>query len=287
MRPPISSRACIDAAPGTRILCTSQVPLGIDGEALFELEPLALDDAVELFTQAGLGAAQERDGGVRSDQVHDLCRALDGLPLAIELAAARTKTLSIAEINRRLDDRFDVLNDPASRKPERRRALKATIGWSYELLFPDDQRGLWALATFAGGATLPAVEYVVEALDVPRRTAIDIVSRLASRSLVLVDEAADGSLRYRLLDSIRAFALEALADAGLTATAHAAHARWLAALAAGSTAGVRSEHQAQHLAVARAERANIDAALNWCVEHDSVAGGVDRQRVRLGVDRAR
>ncbi len=117
----------------------------------------------------------------------ELCRSLDGLPLAIELAAARTRTLSIEEISRRLDDRFSVLSDPASRRPERRRALKATIGWSYELLFPDDQRGLWALAPFAGGAPLPAVESVLEALDVPAAAAIDVVGRLASRSLVIVD----------------------------------------------------------------------------------------------------
>ena len=122
----------------------------------------------------------------------DLCRSLDGLPLAIELAAARTKTLSIEEITRRLDDRFNVLSDPTSRRPERRRALKSTIRWSYDLLFPDDQRGLWALATFAGGAPLPAVESVLEALDVPAAAAIDVVGRLASRSLVIVDdESAD------------------------------------------------------------------------------------------------
>ena len=126
--------------------------------------------------------------------MHDLCRSLDGLPLAIELAAARTKTLSIEEITRRLDDRFSVLSDPASRRPERRRALKATIRWSYELLFPDDQRGLWALATFAGGAPLPAVEFVLEALDVPASAAIDVVGRLASRSLVIVDDDGQPSV---------------------------------------------------------------------------------------------
>ena len=120
----------------------------------------------------------------------DLCRSLDGLPLAIELAAARTKTLSIEEITRRLDDRFAVLSDPTSRRPERRRSLKSTIRWSYDLLFPDDQRGLWALATFAGGAPLPAVEFVLEALDVPAAAAIDVVGRLASRSLVIVDDDA-------------------------------------------------------------------------------------------------
>ena len=120
--------------------------------------------------------------------VTDLCRSLDGLPLAIELAAARTRTLSIEDISRRLDDRFSLLRDPTSRRPERRRALKATIGWSYELLFPDDQRGLWALSTFAAGAPLPAVESVLAALDVPASAAIDVVGRLAGRSLLIADD---------------------------------------------------------------------------------------------------
>ena len=164
-----------------------------------------------------------------------------------------------------------MLSDPASRRPQRRRALKATIGWSYELLFPDDQRGLWALATFAGGAPLPAVEAVLDALDVPASAAIDVVGRLASRSLVIVDDAA-GLDRYRLLDSIRAFALDAMTAAGLTARAHAAHAAWFGAAARSSTQGVRSARQAEHLAFARAERANIDAALDWCATRDPLLG---------------
>jgi predicted ATPase/DNA-binding SARP family transcriptional activator len=247
----------LDAAPGLRILCTSQVPLDVDGEARFELAPLVLSDAVELFTRR----AHRDEAGI-----DDLCRSLDGLPLAIELAAARTKTLSIEQISRRLDDRFSVLSDPTSRRPERRRALKATIQWSYELLFPDDQRGLWALAAFAGGAPLTAVEFVLEALDVPSSAAIDVVGRLAGRSLVIVDD--EGLSRYRLLDSIRAFALEAMAEAGLTERALAAHAAWFAEAAASSTQGVRSSRQAEHLAFARAERANIDAALGWSATHD-------------------
>ena len=190
-------------------------------------------------------------------------------PLAIELAAARTKTLSIEEITRRLDDRFLVLSDPTSRRPERRRALKSTIGWSYELLFPDDQRGLWALATFAGGAPLPAVESVLEALDVPAAAAIDVVGRLANRSLVIVDDdGAAMTVRYRLLDSIRAFALEAMSEAEMTERARAAHAAWFAAAAESSTPGVRSSAQAEHLAFARAERANLDAALAWSTVND-------------------
>jgi predicted ATPase/DNA-binding SARP family transcriptional activator len=256
----------LDAAPGVRILCTSQVPLDVDGEAVFELTPLALADAVALFSRRASARRMHRGS---SEAVQDLCRSLDGLPLAIELAAARTKTLSIEEITRRLDDRFDVLSDPTSRRPERRRALKSTIRWSYDLLFPDDQLGLWALATFAGGAPLQAVESVVGALDVPAAAAIDVVGRLASRSLVIVDDdGAPNTIRYRLLDSIRAFAREAMADAGLAERAFAAHAAWFAEAAGTSTQGVRSSHQAEHLAFARVERANIDAALTWSIAHD-------------------
>jgi predicted ATPase/DNA-binding SARP family transcriptional activator len=251
----------LDVAPDVRILCTSQVALDVDGERVVELAPLALADAVELFTLRAARAGE-------ADAVRELCRSLDGLPLAIELAAARTRTLPVTEIARRLDDRFVVLRDPASRKPERRRALGATIGWSYDLLFPDDQRGLWALATFTGGAPLAAVECVLDSLDVPRATALDVVDRLVSRSLVMVDEG----IRYRLLDSIRAFAIEAAAEAGLAARAADAHAAWFAEAAATSTAGVRSGEQAEHLRFARTERANIDAALSWSALHDPLRG---------------
>ena len=178
----------LDAAPGLRILCTSQVALDIDGEVVFELAPLALADGVELFTRRAAAQHRTRANAPDDAVVRALCRSLDGLPLAIELAAARTKTLSVEEITRRLEDPFLVLADPTSRKPERRRSLRSTISWSYDLLFPDDQRGLWALATFAGGAPLPAVEFVLEALDVPAAAAIDVVGRLASRSLVIVDD---------------------------------------------------------------------------------------------------
>jgi predicted ATPase/DNA-binding SARP family transcriptional activator len=244
-------------APAVRVLCTSQVSLGLPGSTVVELAPLALDDAVALFT---LRASRPGEPGA----IRDLCRSLDGLPLAIELAAARTRTLSVADISRRLDDRFAILNDPASHQPERRRALKATIGWSYELLFPDDQRGLWALGTFAGGASLAALESVLGALDVPGQAAIDVLARLAGRSLVIVDDPP----RYRLLESIRDYALDALAQAGAVDRARDAHAAWYVEQAASSTAGVRSAAQAQHLAFARVERANIDAALAWCIDHD-------------------
>jgi predicted ATPase/DNA-binding SARP family transcriptional activator len=260
----------LDHAPGLRVLCTSQVPLEIDGEHVVELAPLAHSDAVELFTRR---AQRLTESAYAEESVANLCRSLDGLPLAIELAAARTRTLTVEEITRRLDDRFTVLNDPTSRRPERRRSLRSTIQWSYELLFPDDKRGLWALATFAGGAPLPAVEFVLESLGVPATAAIDVVDRLVTRSLITVDgpDERDGpasGTRYRLLDSIRAFALESMREAGLEQAGRAAHASWFADAARASTDGVRSGRQAEFLAIARAERANIDVALAWSTAHD-------------------
>jgi predicted ATPase/DNA-binding SARP family transcriptional activator len=294
----------LDAAPGLRILCTSQVALDIDGEAVFDLEPLALSDAVELFTRRASGRRmhQTTTPAEDDDAMVDLCRSLDGLPLAIELAAARTRTLSVQEITRRLDDRFLVLSDPTSRRPERRRSLGSTIRWSYDLLFPDDQRGLLALAVFSGGASLPAVEFVLGALDVPAVAAIDVLGRLASRSLLIVDDdsmspdaARAGqpgghAVRYRLLDSIRAFAMEAMTDVGLPERAREAHAVWFAMAADASTEGVRGPSQAEHLAFARTERANIDAALAWSRTHDpllalSIVNGFGWSWVVLGDSR--
>ena len=257
----------LDISPRIRVLCTSQVALDVVGERTYELAPLSIDDASELFTRRASRGGRPAPGVDDPARVNELCRHLDGLPLAIELAAARSRTLSLDEISRRLGDRFRILADPTSRKPERRRSLRATIGWSYDLLFPDDQRGLWALATFADGAPLDAFSAVLEALGVPAPACVDVLGRLAARSLLVVDDQR-WSTRYRLLDSIRAFALAAVAEAGLADDAAAAHARWFAGAADASTDGVRSAQQASFLAVARAERANIETALTWCVTHD-------------------
>lgn len=262
----------LDAAPWLDILCTSQLPLGLDGELTYPLEPLAIEDSARLFTMLAIRHRASLLLDPDSEQViNDLCRSLDGLPLAIELAAARVRTLSVAEIAERLNDRFTLLTDPTSRRPERRRALGAAIGWSYDLLFPDDQRGLWALACFSGGASLPALERVLGALEVPGSAVIDVLTRLADRSLVTVDAQA-GAVRYQLLESIRVFALDRLRDAGWADVALGAHADWFGDAAASAADGVRGSHQAHHLALARSERANIDAALSWATDHHPALG---------------
>jgi tetratricopeptide (TPR) repeat protein len=170
----------------------------------------------------------------------------------------------VREIARRLDDRFALLQDPSSHRPERRRALAGAIGWSYELLFPDDQRGLWALSCFAGSASLAALEHVVTSLEVPSDAVVDILTRLVDRSLVSVDSSEDGQVRYRLLDSIRAYAAERLTDAGQTEIALRAHAGWYAQTAVWCETHIRSRSQPVCLVIARTERANVDAALAWC-----------------------
>ncbi|MGZ5403886.1 MAG: ATP-binding protein [Nocardioides sp.] len=266
-------RSLLDAVPRLRVLATSQVPLGLEDEHVHPLEPLTQDQSVELFTRRA--REMRRQLVLDPDTVtalEEVCRSLDGLPLAIELAASRVRSMSVRDIARRVDDRFVLLRDPTSQRQERRRALSGAIGWSYELLFPDDQRGLWALACFAGDASLDATEHVLTALGVPGAAVLDTVTRLADRSLVGVENADAGKVRYRLLDSIQAYAAARLEESGDSAAAAAAHASWYAATATWIDEHVRSDHQPQCLGIARAERANVDAALSWCAEHDPGSG---------------
>jgi predicted ATPase/DNA-binding SARP family transcriptional activator len=263
----------LDTVPHLRVLATSQVPIGVDDEVVHPLGPLNHEEAVLLFTRRA--QQMRRQLVVDADVVtaiDGVCRSLDGLPLAIELAASRVRSLSVSDIASRLNDRFALLQDPNSRRPERRRALSGAIAWSYDLLFPDDQRGLWALSRFAGSASIGALEKVLAALDVPATAALDTISRLVDRSLVIVDEAGGGEVRYRLLDSIRAFAAGRLRESGGHNVAAAAHANWFADLADWCDEHVRTERQPECLAIARAERANVDAALGWCVANDPQLG---------------
>jgi predicted ATPase/DNA-binding SARP family transcriptional activator len=257
----------LESVPGLRVLATSQAPLGTADEAVHVLRPLPLPDSMALFRRRA--TRQRRTFQAGDDVVEALCRALDGLPLAIELAAARAKALSAPEIARRLDDRFALLNDPTSRRPARQRTLHAALTWSHDLLSADDQRGLWGLAWFAGGAGLDAAEHVLAALDVPAPLALDVITRLVDRSLVTVDESPDGRVRYRLLDSVRAFARQRLPSPEV---AGRAHAEWFAAAAAGAAVGLRGQDQGQHLALVRTERADIEAALAWTAAHDPALG---------------
>jgi tetratricopeptide (TPR) repeat protein len=161
-----------------------------------------------------------------------------------------------------------LLADPTTRRDPRRRTLQAAIAWSYDLLFPDDQRGLWALACFAGGAPLAAAESVLSALAVPAPVAVDVLDRLVDRSLVTVDD----DMRFRLLDSVREFSLDRLRESGEQDAARHAHAAWYAAAADEAELGARGPAQPEQLDFARRERANLDAALSWATAHNPLTG---------------
>jgi predicted ATPase/DNA-binding SARP family transcriptional activator len=268
----------LDTAPRVRVLATSQRPLGLDAEHVQLLAPLPEPEAVALFAQH---AARRRPSFALTARtepaVASLCRALDGLPLAIELAAARIRILSVSEIAQRLDDRFTLLADPTSARPARLRTLAAALSWSYDLLFPDDQRGLWAIAQFPGGATMSGIEHVLAALDVPAASALDVVERLVDRSLATAEPGA-GATRYRLLDSVRAFALDRAAEAGAGDVAADAVLDWVARLADTVTGRIRGPGQGAAVATTAAERATIDVALARARSHDPVTG----LRIALG-----
>jgi predicted ATPase len=224
--------ALLDVCPGVQALATSRRPLRLRGEHEHPLRPLpvpASDDdldvpAVELFV--------ERARAVRPDfeltpanrgDVAELVRRLDGLPLAIELAAARTRLLPPAALLDHLDERLDVLSSGAVDLPERQRTLRAAIDWSYRLLEPEEQRLLARLSVFARDVSIAAVEAVCGEPDGP-----DVLETLASllEKSLLISTASDGEPRLQLLNTVRAYAAERLADRGETGTIADRHADW-------------------------------------------------------------
>ncbi|MFD0413285.1 BTAD domain-containing putative transcriptional regulator [Streptomyces sp. NPDC127108] len=251
----------LGACPGVRVLATSREALGITGEALCPVPPLPAGPADRLFLEraaavrpdfaartAGAGAegGPEQGGLVRS-----LCAALDGLPLAIELAAARLRTLTLDELAARLDDRFRLLSRGDRTKAPRHRTLHAVVEWSWDLL-DDEERELAArLTVFPAGATLDAVEAVC-GLPHPE----DLLASLVEKSFV---EVVGG--RYRMLETIRAFCAPRLAEAGIEDRLRAAHAAHFLRLAERGAPLLHGAEQLPWLDRLAADHGNLDAAL--------------------------
>ncbi|MFI6597906.1 BTAD domain-containing putative transcriptional regulator [Nonomuraea sp. NPDC050536] len=242
------------AAPGLRVLTTSQEPLRIAGEAAWSVPPLPLEAAVRLFNaRAGL-ADSEHD----SEAVAEICARLDGIPLALELAATRARVLTPRQLADRLDDRFGLLAAGKRDAPARQRTLRAMIDWSWELL-PDQERlVLRRLAVHADGCTLEAAEAVCAE---PGLDVLPLLANLVDRSLVTRTPTG----RYRLLESVAAYCRERLAEAGEQAAVELRHARHHAALAARAAPCLRGDDQRRWLAVLDAEAANLRAALETAV----------------------
>jgi predicted ATPase/class 3 adenylate cyclase len=264
--------ALLRAAPGLRVLATSREPLGIPGEVTFPVRPLDLppeqpDDrqagqaaAVRLFLERGAATRGGTVGGVAPVAVAErICRALDGLPLAIELAAAWLGTLSAAEIEVHLADRFRFL---AYRRPSgdpRHQALRAAMDWSYDLLDAGERRVLGELSVFAGTFGLAQAADVCSGGD--QLAALEVIDRLAGKSLVAAEPAEDGT-RYRLLDTVRYYAADRLAEAGGTDAARDRHAAAFVSLA---------ERERRPVVLAR-EQDNFRAALEWSLARGDLAG---------------
>ncbi|WP_202638645.1 AfsR/SARP family transcriptional regulator [Bailinhaonella thermotolerans] len=264
------------ACPGLRVLATSREPLGITGEALCPVPPLPLpgedDDplsspAVRLFAERA--AAVRPDfalGEGDAELVARLCRALDGLPLAIELAAARLRALPLEEIAARLDDRFALLSRGSRTAQPRHQTLRAVVAWSWDLLEEDERVLARRLTVFAGGATLEAAELVC---GLPGEDTVELLAGLVDKSLV---DVAGG--RYRMLETIRAYGAERLAESGEEERLHRAHAEYFLDLAQRADPHLRRREQLDWLRRLEAEHDNLAAALRWAIDSGNAEIGL-------------
>ena len=235
-------------------------------------------DAVELFVDRARAAeASFRLTPQSGGAVARICRLLDGIPLAIELAAARTKTMSVAEISTHLADPLALLTLAPRTAPLRQQTLRATIDWSYALLTPEEQTLLRRLAAFNGGFTIEAVKAVCTSPDAPVERILDLLDRLVSKSLVIVDTEA-ATARYTLLETMRRYLLACLTAAGEEDAMRTRHRDWCIGIA---ERAIPELFDPDHLAGLADEQDNLRAALHWTLESDQ-ADAAGRLAVGMG-----
>jgi len=252
-------------SPLLRVLATSREALGLGGETIWAVPPLAIDDAVELFTDRASAAGAVEASLEASSVVEDVCTRLDGLPLAIELAAARVRVIPVQQLAERLDDRFRLLTGGARTALPRQQTLRAVVEWSYDLLFEDEQRVFELLSVFAGGCSLEAAEAVCAGDQLQVEEVADLLAHLVDKSLVVADQA-DGQARFHLLQTLALFGRERLAASKAAHDARDRHAAHYLALAERGTAAFRGEDQVAWLVEIAREGDNLRAALAWFVD---------------------
>ena len=268
--------ALLRLCPGLRILATSREALGVTGETVWTVPPLSLPDpdrslefedverceAVRLFVERteastpGFSLTQEN-----APAVARLCVRLDGMPLAIELAASRTRVLSPSMIFDRLDDRFALLTGGGRTAVPRHRTLQATIEWSHGLLPENEKALLRRLSVFADGFVLEAAEAVCAGGGIGEEEVLDLLSRLADKSLAVVDAHSGAEARYRLMETIRQYARERLQEAGEEAGLQRRHADYFLAVARTAAPNLRGAGQSEWLTRLETEYDNLRAAL--------------------------
>ncbi len=251
--------ALLGSCPNLDLLVTSREPLHVTGEQEYPVPPLAHEEGVGFF----LARARAVEPGFEAGEaVSEICRRLDDLPLALELAAARVKALSSAQILERLEQRLPLLTGGARDLPERQRTLRATIEWSYELLKTEEQQLFARLAVFLGGCTLEAAEEVAEA-------DLDTLHSLVDKSLVR--HSGD---RYWMLETIREYAGERLRVSGDRGATERRHAKHFLALAVSANLSLDTPGE-QRFDLAIAEESNFRAALRWAQAHDEIELGLE------------
>jgi predicted ATPase/class 3 adenylate cyclase/DNA-binding CsgD family transcriptional regulator len=259
--------ALIDACPQVRLLATSREPIGVAGELSWRVPSLSLtNEAVELFNdRARLVRPDFRNTSENAVAVVEVCERLDGLPLAIELAAARVRALSPAEILDGLHDRFRLLTGGARTAVRRQQTLLASVEWSHALLSQPERVLFRRLAAFVGGFDLDAAQFVCGGNDVQRYQVLDELTLLVDKSLVIADNTR-GRTRYRFLETVRQFAAEKLGDSGEANAVRTRHRDHYTAMAAQldtpASAGIE-----QRLERAQAEIDNLRAAFGWSREN--------------------
>ena len=258
------------ACPRLTILATSREALGVASETAWLVPPLASDEAVQLFVERAK-ASLPTFTPASDSPIPDICRRLDGIPLAIELAAARVRVLSPEQIAQRLDDAFRLLTGGSRTALPRHRTLRATMEWSFGLLGEREQVLLRRLAIFSGSFTLEAAEAVCAGAPLETEDILDGVAALVDRSLIVM-EAGDGVARYRLLETVRQYGVERLREAGEYAALGRYHAEYFLSIAEAAAPRLfGGEEEPGLIARLVSDDDNLRAASAWALEDESRA----------------
>lgn len=268
------------ASEGVVLLATSQAPFGVRGEQIYPLQPLPVPDpmsapdrllhadAIDLFVQRAHAvnpflAITDAD----ATTIATICSRLDGLPLAIELAAARSNVLDPTALLARLDRRLPVLTSARRDVPDRLRTLRNAITWSYDLLTPDEQRLFRWLSVFAGGIPLDAIDAFPADSQPEARTGLDLLAQLVDRSLVRATMTPETGTRYLMLETLREFGHNSLREEGDDDEARAWHAEWASSMTKDLSEHLVDAGQKEALATLGREWENIRQALGWTLQH--------------------